>query len=64
VEYRGRITCAYRGLGDVEIGGICDSDPARLEQAGREFEVENRYSDYRQMLESNHFDLVAFAQCR
>src|SRR3712207_6106203 len=50
---------SFRELGGTEIVGICDIDPVRLEAAGQEFEVEHRYSDYRDMLEAQRCDLVS-----
>lgn len=36
---------------DVEIAGICDIDPGRLNETADKYGIEKRYSDYRQMVE-------------
>lgn len=36
---------------DVKIAGICDLDPTRLNTTADKYHVENRYTDYRQMIE-------------
>lgn len=38
-------------LADVEIAAICDLDPARLNATANHYEIEGRYTDYRQMVE-------------
>lgn len=43
---------------DVEIAAICDLDPARLQKTADRYEVEHRYSDYRQMIEQIAPDAV------
>ena len=41
---------AVRRLADAEISAISDLDASRLNAAGDKFGVEQRYSDYHQML--------------
>jgi len=36
---------------DVEIAAICDLDPRRLEATANQYEIEQRYLDYRKMVE-------------
>jgi predicted dehydrogenase len=43
---------------DVEIAAICDLDPVRLQKTADRYEVEHRYSDYRQMIEQLAPDAV------
>ena len=38
-------------FGDVEIAGICDLDTGRLNATADKYSIENRYSEYRQMVE-------------
>ncbi len=45
----------YPSLGsltDVEIAGICDLDPERLNATADKYHVAGRFSDYRQMVEA------------
>lgn len=43
----------------TEIVAIADSHPQALEEYGRDFGVEKRYLDYRQMLDEEHLDIVS-----
>ncbi len=43
---------------DVELAAVCDIDPARLEATANKYEIEGRYSDYRQMIEAVAPDAV------
>ena len=43
---------------DVELAGICDLDPTRLQTTADRYEIEHRYSDYRRMVEEVAPDAV------
>jgi predicted dehydrogenase len=43
---------------DVEIAGICDLDAGRLQATADRYEIEDRYSDYRRMVEEVAPDAV------
>jgi virulence factor len=43
---------------DVEIVGLCDIVPDKLQQTAEKFEIENIYSDYRKMLDETQPDAV------
>ena len=50
---------AYRGLSDVRLVAVADSDPDGLRAAGERTGAERLYSDYREMLEKERPDLVS-----
>ncbi len=50
---------AYHALDDLTITAICDTDPARLAQAGDEFAVASLHNDYRDLLTAGDYDLVS-----
>jgi len=43
---------------DVDLAGICDLDPVRLQTTADRYEIEHRYSDYRRMIEEVAPDAV------
>lgn len=43
---------------DVEICGICDLDPIRLNKLADQYHIENRFSNYRKMIEQTAPDAV------
>ena len=43
---------------DVEIAAICDINPERLNEVGNQYNIEKRYSDYRQMVKDIEPDAV------
>ncbi len=43
---------------DVDFAGICDLDPARLNQTADRYRIERRYTDYRKMIEETAPDAV------
>jgi virulence factor len=43
---------------DVDIAGICDLDPTRLQTTADRYEIEHRYNDYRKMMEEVAPDAV------
>jgi len=45
-------------FGDVDLAGICDLDPARLQTTADRYEIEHRYNDYRRMVEEVAPDAV------
>jgi virulence factor len=49
---------ALASFEDVEIAAICDLDPTRLQATANKYEIEGRYSDYRQMIEAVTPDAV------
>jgi virulence factor len=42
---------SLRSFDDVEIAALCDLNTERLHATGDKFEIERRYTDYRQMIE-------------
>ncbi len=66
VTHEGRVRVAVVGAGgmanrvhypslasldDVQIAGICDLDTSRMSSTADKYEIENRYTDYRRMVE-------------
>lgn len=49
---------AWREIKEVELVAVCDIDPARAEQAAREFGAPRFYTDAGQMLDSESLDFV------
>ncbi len=49
----------YKRMPDVEVVGIADNDGARLEAVGSQFNVERRYTDYRQLLDDPQLQAVS-----
>jgi predicted dehydrogenase len=50
---------AYRACSGAEVVAVCDTDPARVEEAGRAFGVAGRFADYRALLAGAACDLVS-----
>jgi len=44
---------AHQAVGEAEVSAICDTDAARLEQAGRTFGAAQRFGDYRELLKAD-----------
>ncbi|WP_425403999.1 Gfo/Idh/MocA family protein [Hwanghaeella sp.] len=49
----------YRQIEGVEVTGICDIDPAKLQEVGDRQDVPARYADYRTMLDRADLDAVS-----
>jgi UDP-N-acetylglucosamine 3-dehydrogenase len=49
----------YRGIPDVEIVAAADVDKEQLRKFSEEYEVENLYTDYSEMLRTEQLDLVS-----
>lgn len=49
----------YLGMDEVDIIAVADDDPEGLKEAGRRLGVVNLYSDYREMLAKESFDIVS-----
>jgi UDP-N-acetylglucosamine 3-dehydrogenase len=49
----------YQQHADVELAAIAEIDPGRAAQAADKFGARRVYSDYRQMLEKEHLDMVS-----
>jgi predicted dehydrogenase len=49
----------YRKDPEVEIAAICDTDPARLQQAASDYEATNQYSTYEELLDGGTYDIVS-----
>ena len=58
-DYGHRLDTAYRGISDVDFVAVADSDPEGLKAAGKRTGAERLYSDYREMLDREHLDLVS-----
>ena len=43
---------------DVASVAICDQDPQRLQAAGDRFGIQQRFTDVRQVIDSDQFDAV------
>ena len=52
---------AFRNTGKAEVIALCDTDRKKLEQIGREYQVQNSYTDMDQMIQSQNLDAVAIA---
>lgn len=50
---------AYRKVLGVDLVAACDLDPARLQEFGKRWNVQNLYNDFDQMLEVENLDLVS-----
>ena len=50
---------AYLEAAGAEVVAVCDSDPVRLEEAGREFGVAGQFPDYRALLDGAGYDLIS-----
>lgn len=48
----------YKGLRDVEVSSVCDLNLERAKSLATRFNIEKTYSDYRDMFEKEHLDLV------
>lgn len=49
---------SLKGFDDVELVGLCDIVPDKLQQTAEKFEIERTYSDYRKMLDETSPDAV------
>jgi predicted dehydrogenase len=58
-DYGHGLDVAYRGLSDVRLVAVADSDPEGLRAAGERTGAERLYSDYREMLDKERPDLVS-----
>ncbi|MCM8767275.1 MAG: Gfo/Idh/MocA family oxidoreductase [Candidatus Omnitrophica bacterium] len=45
-------------MDDVEIVAICDIDQERLNNTGKKYNIDKRYTDYKKMVEENELDVV------
>lgn len=50
---------AYRECADVEVVAICDTDPARVAAAGREFGVPGQFPDFKRLIDVVTCDLIS-----
>ena len=50
---------AYRACPDTELVAICDSDPAKLNRAGEQWEVAGRYADARELFAQAKPEIVS-----
>ena len=48
----------YKKLDNVELVALCDIDQERVEKVARQFEVEQFYTDHRQLLDKHKLDIV------
>jgi virulence factor len=49
---------ALASFEDVELAGVCDLDPQRLQATADRYGIEGRYTDYRRMVEETEPDAV------
>lgn len=52
---------AFRNTGKADVVALCDTDRKRLEQTGREYQVQDTYTDMDTMIQSQNLDAVAIA---
>ena len=52
---------AYRACNDTQLIALCDKDPVKLAQSGRDFGVEGLYTDLEKMLRAEQPDLLSIA---
>jgi len=50
---------AYAACPETQLVAVCDSDPVKLEQCGKRWQVAARYLDPRQMFAENKTDIVS-----
>ncbi len=50
---------AYANLRDVDLVALCDIQPAALQTRADEYAVSNRYTDFREMFETEGLDVVS-----
>lgn len=58
-NYGHGLDTVYLGMNDVDIIAVADDDPDGLREAGRRLGVRNLYTDYREMLRNEWFDIVS-----
>ena len=58
-NYGHGLDTVYLGMDDVDIIAVADDDPDGLRDAGRRLGVQNLYTDYREMLRNEWFDIVS-----
>lgn len=50
---------AYDGLDNIELIAVCDINTNALNNRADEFNVQNRYTDYTEMLSQEYLDIVS-----
>ena len=58
-NYGHGLDTVYLEMDDVDIIAVADDDPDGLREAGRRLGVRNLYTDYREMLRNEWFDIVS-----
>ncbi len=58
-NYGHGLDTVYLGMKEVDIVAVADDDPEGLQKAGSRLGVQNLYSDYREMLRNEWFDIVS-----
>lgn len=57
--YGHSLDTVYLDMDEIDLVAVADEDPVGLEEAGRRLGVEKRYTDYRDMLRKEWFDIVS-----
>jgi predicted dehydrogenase len=50
---------SYRKTQNVEVKSICDFDSARLEEIGNRYNIDNRYTHYKNIVEDPDISVVS-----
>ena len=50
---------SYRALHDVDVTAVCDIDKLRLEEIGKQYDIEKRVTDYREITEDPDINAVS-----
>jgi len=50
---------SYQSIENIEVRSICDIDKSRLEKVGKQYAVENRFTDYRKVTEDPEISVVS-----
>jgi myo-inositol 2-dehydrogenase / D-chiro-inositol 1-dehydrogenase len=50
---------ALRDVGGIEVVAVCDTDRARSDDVGRQFDIAERYDDLAQLLSNSQVDAIA-----
>ena len=51
---------SLRDCEDVNLVGLCDLVPSKLQATAEKFEIDQTFSDYREMLEKHHRRCLCF----
>jgi UDP-N-acetyl-2-amino-2-deoxyglucuronate dehydrogenase len=50
---------SYQEIQNVEVKSICDIDKTRLEEVGKKYDIEHRYTDFKEITEDQDINVVS-----